>query len=199
MVLTQPSRLLDRPLPLCHGPVPAPRRHIPSNGGRFTRHQRGFTQLTRPVVPSPVAARIERAALGLSPGFAPRRPGAGRRTPGRGQAIEHGPGTTRSTSHQSILQSVVHSQRATSRRTTNLSSADMRCANSLAAPSRACGRLRPYAADARSGRAAGAHVQTSGLRCNHQPRHSLRWSLARSTWTRGRRPRRSSTDRRRSR
>jgi hypothetical protein len=103
MVLTQPSRLLDRHLPLCHGPVPAPRRHIPSNGGRFTRHQRGFTQLTRPVVPSPVAARIERAALGLSPGFAPRRPGAGRRTPGRGQAIEHGPGTTRSTSHQSIL------------------------------------------------------------------------------------------------
>jgi hypothetical protein len=30
----------------------------------------------------------------LPPGFAPRRPGAERRTPGWGQAIEHGPGTT---------------------------------------------------------------------------------------------------------
>jgi hypothetical protein len=45
-------------------------------------------------LPSPVAARMERAALGLSLGFAPRRPGAGQRTPGQGQAIEHGPGTT---------------------------------------------------------------------------------------------------------
>jgi len=42
--------------------------------------------------------RMDRAALGLFPlGFAPRRPRAGRRTPGWGQAIEHGPGTTRST------------------------------------------------------------------------------------------------------
>jgi hypothetical protein len=36
---------------------------------------------------------------------------------GWGQAIEHGPGTTRSTSHQSTLRPVVHSLRATSRRT----------------------------------------------------------------------------------
>ena len=36
--------------------------------------------------------------LGFPPSFAPRRPGAGQRTPGWGQAIEHGPGTTRSTS-----------------------------------------------------------------------------------------------------
>jgi hypothetical protein len=35
--------------------------------------------------------------FGFPPSFAPRRPRAGRRTPGWGQAIEHGPGTTRST------------------------------------------------------------------------------------------------------
>jgi hypothetical protein len=35
--------------------------------------------------------------LGFPPSFAPRRPGAGRRTSRWGQAIEHGPGTTRST------------------------------------------------------------------------------------------------------
>jgi hypothetical protein len=42
--------------------------------------------------------------LGFPPSFAPRRPGAGRRTPGRGEAIEHGPGTTRS-AHVNRLQS----------------------------------------------------------------------------------------------
>jgi hypothetical protein len=56
--------------------------------------------------------------LGFAPSFAPRRPGADDARRGWGQAIEHGPRTTRSTSHRSILQSVVHSQRATSRRTT---------------------------------------------------------------------------------
>ncbi len=74
---------------------PCTRRHIPSTGSRLTRHQRGFKPFARPVFPSPVATRMERAALGLFvPGFAPRRPGAERRTPGWGQAIEHGPGTT---------------------------------------------------------------------------------------------------------
>jgi hypothetical protein len=43
--------------------------------------------------------------FGFPLGFAPRRPRAGRRTPGWGQAIEHGPGTTSSTSHQPILRS----------------------------------------------------------------------------------------------
>jgi hypothetical protein len=37
---------------------------------------------------------------GIPPGFAPRRPGAKRRTSRWGQANEHGPGTTRSTSHR---------------------------------------------------------------------------------------------------
>jgi hypothetical protein len=43
--------------------------------------------------------------LGFPPSFAPRRPGAGRRTSGWGQAIEHGPGTTSSTHIGSVLQS----------------------------------------------------------------------------------------------
>jgi hypothetical protein len=47
--------------------------HFPSTGFCFTRHQRGFTQFTRPVFPSPVAARMERAPLGFPPSFAPRR------------------------------------------------------------------------------------------------------------------------------
>ena len=59
--------------------------------------------------------------LGLPPeASAPRRPGADDARQGREQAVEHGPGTTRSTSHPLILQSVVHSFRATSRRTVQL-------------------------------------------------------------------------------
>ena len=118
-MLTRPSRLLARHPPLCHGQSLLPASHIPSNGGSFTRHQRRFTRLTRPVFPLPVAARMERAALGLSPELRTPPTKSRRRTSGWGQAIEHGPGTTRSPSHQSILQSVVHSQRATSRRTTS--------------------------------------------------------------------------------
>ena len=41
--------------------------HFPSTGVCITRHHRGFTQFARPVFPSPVAARMERAALGLYP------------------------------------------------------------------------------------------------------------------------------------
>ncbi len=40
---------------------------LPTDRGRITRHQRGFTQFTRPVFPSPVTARMEQAALGLEP------------------------------------------------------------------------------------------------------------------------------------
>ena len=43
--------------------------------------------------------------LGLSPELRTPPTRSRRRTPGWGQAIEHGPGTTRSTSHQLILQS----------------------------------------------------------------------------------------------
>ncbi len=44
-----------RPAPAAsQRPVPTPRCHIPSAGLRFTRHQRRFTQFTRPVCPLPV-------------------------------------------------------------------------------------------------------------------------------------------------
>ena len=65
----------------------------------------------------PVAARMERAAAWASPeASAPRRPGADDARQGRGQAVEHGPETTLTTSAEPpILR--VHSFRATSRRT----------------------------------------------------------------------------------
>jgi len=70
---------------------------LPIDRGRITRHSEGSRN--SPVRSSP---RLwppgwNGPPLGFPPGFAPRRPGAGRRTPGWGQAIEHGPGTTRST------------------------------------------------------------------------------------------------------
>lgn len=40
--------------------VPAPRSNNPSTGLPITRHQRRFTQFTRPVCPSPVTHRMER-------------------------------------------------------------------------------------------------------------------------------------------
>ena len=40
---------------------------LPIDGGSLTRHQRGFTQFTRPVFPSPAAARMERAATSAFP------------------------------------------------------------------------------------------------------------------------------------
>jgi hypothetical protein len=120
---SRPSRLLDRRLPLYRGQSlhPAPTSHL--SGLSVTRHQRGFKQFTRPAFPSPVAARVERAALGLSPGLRTPPTKSRRRTPGWGQAIE-----ARTWNYSLniyiglILQSVVHSQRATSRRTTNLRS-----------------------------------------------------------------------------
>ena len=44
---------------------PAPTSHLARL--RFTRHQRGFKQFTRPVFPSPVTPRMERGRLGLFP------------------------------------------------------------------------------------------------------------------------------------
>jgi hypothetical protein len=81
---------------------------------------RRFTFFTRLVCPSPVAARVERAPLGFPPSFTPRR--YRRRTSRAGPGHRARTWTTRSTSHLSILQSVVHSMRATSRRTLKLSS-----------------------------------------------------------------------------
>jgi hypothetical protein len=126
-VLTPTEATSGRAPAASQRPVPAPRRTSHRQGSRLTRHQRGFKQFARPVFPSPVAARMERAALGLEPRASHPadhlQSGSSlnalsrRRTPGWGQAIEHGPGTTRSTHISRFSNPVVHSMRATSCRT----------------------------------------------------------------------------------
>jgi len=66
-VLTPTEATTGRAPAASQRPVPAPRRTSHRQGSRLTRHQRGFKQFARPVFPSPVAARMERAALGLEP------------------------------------------------------------------------------------------------------------------------------------
>jgi hypothetical protein len=84
--------------------------HFPSTGISLNEAStKGSRIFARPVFPSLWPPGWNGPPLGSSLGFAPRRPRAGRRTPGQGQAIEHGPGTTRSASHQSISNPVVHS------------------------------------------------------------------------------------------
>ena len=78
-----------------HRPAPAasqrpaltPRYNIPPAGPRMTRHQQRFTLFTRPVCPSPVAHRMERRALGLSPELRTPPTRSLRRTSGWGQAM----------------------------------------------------------------------------------------------------------------
>ena len=98
-------------LPLRSGQSLHPAQPSHHAGLRLTRHQpRVHTQFARPVFPSPVAARMERAALGLQPRAshpADQEPDDARQR--WGQAIEHGPGTTRSTHIPSISNPVVHS------------------------------------------------------------------------------------------
>ena len=93
--------------------------------------------------------RTEREPLGLSPELRAPPTKSQQRTSRRGQATEHGPGTTRSTSHQSNLQSCVHSLRATSRRTAYCSSRGACCCFGLTSRhatarhrAAACGRKR---------------------------------------------------------
>ena len=94
-------RRVPRPAPAAsQRPVPAPRYLHPIRGALFTRHQRGSRN--SPVRPSP---RLwppgwNGQPLGFPPSFAPRRPGAGRRTSGWGQAMSTGL-ELRSTRHQS--------------------------------------------------------------------------------------------------
>jgi hypothetical protein len=66
-VLTPTQATTGRASAASQRPVPAPRRTSHRQGSRLTRHQRGFKQFARPVFPSSVAARMERAALGLEP------------------------------------------------------------------------------------------------------------------------------------
>jgi hypothetical protein len=102
---SRPSRFLDRRLPLYHGQslYPAPTSHLARL--YLTRHQREFKQFTRPTIPLACGTPDGTGALGLSPRLRTPPARSRQRTPGWGQAIEHEPGTTRSTSHQPILQS----------------------------------------------------------------------------------------------
>ncbi len=99
-------------------PVPAPHSSVPSTGLSFTGHQRRFTQFTRPAFPSPVAHRMERRALGLSPEL--RTPPLLATHVGVGTGFEHKPGITLSTSAEPpIRESTRH--RATSCRSVHSS------------------------------------------------------------------------------
>ena len=94
VVLTRPGRLPGRRPPLPSGQSLHPATTSHQRGSRFTRHQRGFTH----VHPSGLPLARGRPGwngrpFGFPPGFAPRR-SAGNARQGRGQAIEHGPGTT---------------------------------------------------------------------------------------------------------
>jgi hypothetical protein len=122
-VLSRPSRLLDRRLPLYHGQSLLPVSTSHRTRHCFTRHQRGFTQFTRPVFPSPAAAQMERAAASAFPRAS--HPADQEPT----THVEDGTGQRARTWNYSLNITsvdppiVVHSQRATSRRTTNRSSA----------------------------------------------------------------------------
>src|ERR1700716_923645 len=116
-VLTPTEATSGRTPAASQRPVPAPRRTSHRQGSRLTRHQRGFKQFARPVFPSPVATRMERAALGLEPRASHpadqdptthARVGTGHRARTWNYTLN---------SHQSISNPVVHSMRATSCRT----------------------------------------------------------------------------------
>jgi hypothetical protein len=93
----------------------------------FTRHQRRFKRFTRPIFPSPAAARMERAAASAFPRAshpAGQEPDNARR--GGDRPTEHGP-ETRSTSSTEPPMSCVYSMCATSRRTADSRASTTRC------------------------------------------------------------------------
>ncbi len=96
---------------------------LPTDRGRITRHHEGSRD--SPVRSSPRLwpPGCNGPPLGSRLGLRTPPTKSRRRTPRWGQAIEHGPGTTRST-HQSISNPVVHSLCATSGRTSPLRSCD---------------------------------------------------------------------------
>jgi hypothetical protein len=103
------------PVAACRFPAasPIPRLDIPSPRLSDDEAFEDSPTFTRPDFPSPVAPGWSGDPWAYPSSFGPRRH---QRRPLRwGQALEHWPGTTRST--WSILQSVVHSRRATSCRT----------------------------------------------------------------------------------
>ena len=113
----RPSRP-DRPASAAsQRPVPVPRSGIPPGEASASRGiNEGSSNSPVRSSPRPQPPGWNGRCFGFPPSFAPRRPRAGQRTSGWGQAIEHGPGNA--LRHQSNLQSsVVHSWCATSRRT----------------------------------------------------------------------------------
>ena len=87
-------------------------------GLHITRHQRRFKQFTRPVFPSPTAARVERAAASAFPRAshpADQEPDNARR--GGDRPTEHGPGTRSTTSVDLRSSTFAHSVRPRRRNT----------------------------------------------------------------------------------
>jgi hypothetical protein len=100
----------DRRLPLFRGQSldPAPALHQQGSASRGINE--GSSNSPVRSSPRPRPPGWNEPPLRLPPeASAPRRPGADDARRGWGQAVEHGPGTTRSTSHPLILQSAVHS------------------------------------------------------------------------------------------
>ena len=96
-----PGQSIPRPAPAAlPRPVPAPRSNIPSCGALLDEASTRVHAIHPSGLPLACGPRMERAALGLSPELRTPPTRSRRRTPGWGQAIEHGPGTTRSTSHR---------------------------------------------------------------------------------------------------
>ena len=122
-------RVLSRRLPHHSGRPCTPPRHPISRGSASRGIKRGFTKFARPLFPSPVAPGWNGRPWASPRASHPAITSDARR--GRGQAIEHGPGTTRSHQTDPPIR-VVHSCRATSRRTAR-SSSPMPYASSSAA------------------------------------------------------------------
>jgi hypothetical protein len=104
----------SRRLPHYSGPSLHPAATFHRAGLCFTRHQRGFKRFARPVFPSPVAPGWSGSPWAFPRASHPAVTGGARR--GWGQAIEHGPGTTLTTSAEPPI-NVFTRLRATSRRT----------------------------------------------------------------------------------
>jgi hypothetical protein len=96
-------------------PVPAPRNR-PIGGGSLNDASTRVQAIRPSGLPQPVAAGWNGPPLGSSPGLRTPPTRSRRRTPGWGQAIEHGPGPTAQLI-SSISNPVGLSMRATSRRT----------------------------------------------------------------------------------
>jgi hypothetical protein len=109
-LLRPPPAASQRQCPYTPVLLPSPRLHL-------TRHHRGFTCIHPSGLPLACGTRMERAPLGFPPSFAPRR--YQRRTSGWGQALSTCLGL-RSRQHRRPSFLRVHSQRATSCRTSAL-------------------------------------------------------------------------------